>query len=464
MFKKQRPIATGMKRMGIALLSTLFAATTFGQSLHIVKELPLPVVQKKAVDESKVAAMQRALAPAKCGGQPCFTREDAETLVASEVPARYAGQLIKGGTADGPYYKKPADIANAYAGEVDSAIPAYLSTLKHNSKQSFTKLEEVQDILNVEQALWRIKQVAEFRHAKGRMFPTSSALEEGLDVLQTPEEYRHFFRLMGFKNVKGEYLFNNGVDAVRFIKSMTPLSELDLYAAAGLDGKSAYRFHKLGLSLEEVISPKDTEKPDAIVALPVTDYNSAFEADEAYILLMDIKETYDAKFRLVGTDEELVAFLNQYPGQAFWYIGGHGNITSLDLGEPGLRYSLPWDDERYELSIADMPKLALPLHKMDPQGVVFGHACSIGFGGDGFDNLVNTLASIGGGRRIIGSTIDYGADKIKVNSIYPFDIEIRNGSGNAAYARTWGEVLQNRQPADSVEMPWPGFRLGIKKK
>lgn len=193
-------------------------------------------------------------------------------------------------------------------------------------------------------------------------------------------------------------------------------------AALGFSAKSICNFQQIGISVTEAVIFNDTEKPNAVIILPISDKVGAFETEGSMKLFKAIKNNYDLWARVVSTEQEAYKAIDSIPNIETLVLAGHGTETTLSLGGGGL-FEKGMKGERYKIDLTDN-EFAKHLKKLDKDAVIFLFSCSNGQGGENAGNLANFITKLSAGRQVISSVTLLNGGEIVVDSIYPFDLRI----------------------------------------
>lgn len=188
---------------------------------------------------------------------------------------------------------------------------------------------------------------------------------------------------------------------------------------------------------DNIVNFKDTKKPNALVILPKDDRKGAFYSPESMLFYKDLMKEYDVLFRVVNSEKEVYNAINQVPDISLLILGGHGSPNSIYLGNSGGRLSIAGKEDSYYIDISDT-ELKNYLDKLNSNAIVFLYSCSNGEGGKNRKNLANFVSGMGNGKKVISSKKPFSDQDIKINSIYPFDIEIipsENSDSNYTYTQ-----------------------------
>lgn len=216
-------------------------------------------------------------------------------------------------------------------------------------------------------------------------------------------------------------------------------SMLDNQGNPLLTGFQIFRYAQLSMKKEEIETFQDTKKPNAIVIFPAEDYNEVFQLESVTTLFQKIKETYDVWVRFAITEQDVYDALLYVPDAELLVIGGHGSTKSLSLG--GEEAETAWrrrgggkkvvgrgkqilgKREEYFIDVTDK-EMGIYLSQLDPHATIFLISCSTGNGGTENNNLATFISDFAGERKVFASQESFTPSQIKINSLYPFDINI----------------------------------------
>jgi len=193
-------------------------------------------------------------------------------------------------------------------------------------------------------------------------------------------------------------------------------------------GAQLPQFAYLGLSVDEIVNFKDTEKPNALVVYPTYDINysgieGAFAVKDSLKLFKLIKDAYDVKVIVASDKDELCGAIDPSKKYKLGVISGHGSKTSLTQGKPCDAGASNCDDKKYYIGTDDF-ELASCFDGFHQDAVIFLNSCSTAEGGDDMFNLANHMAQFALGRKIIASKVPFAAPQLEVDNIYPFQARI----------------------------------------
>lgn len=230
-------------------------------------------------------------------------------------------------------------------------------------------------------------------------------------------------QLISITDLYGTAVFPNDEDLVHFMLAEGDSDKAREFIDIGLDSRSAYLYTLLDLSPEEVISFSDSDKPNAILIYPYSDWNYNFSSIEMKELTQKLKENYDLWIKVAKKEETIYLTLEEVPNAELLILSGHGTPTSLSLGETDLSWFQSEKDETYQIDLSDW-ELEEILTRLHPSAVIFLNSCSNGYGQENLGNLANFIANQAGGRKIISGVDLFSSGEIIVNSTYPFDVSI----------------------------------------
>lgn len=240
-----------------------------------------------------------------------------------------------------------------------------------------------------------------------------------------------------------KYLWYGG--SLEYAKEMA--SYRDSFQHHRFYGAQLPQFFALGLTAEEILYFKDTEKPNALVVYPAYDingsgYEGAFRTPEALKLFKHIRERYDVKIVVASLEEEVYEALTSGPKFDFGMFSGHGSPFDLRLGMTCPPISDPatgMTKKAVELEslIIDTGDFELNslFDNFNEDAVIFLNSCSTAEGGDDLSNLANHVALFAWGRKVIASKAPFSASDVKIDpeKIYPFDLRIVVGKVDETY-------------------------------
>lgn len=191
-----------------------------------------------------------------------------------------------------------------------------------------------------------------------------------------------------------------GQDSQAFAEIMKLHGKEKLYHYAGMDFTNVGRFRV------------DTQKPNAVFILPVADYNGAFSDPERIQLYDDLKNSYDVMLTTAENVDQLCKALLSVPNISLVVISGHGSPKSLQLAEDqGQSGYLRMNDKKF----------AFCFQNLRPDAVIFLNSCSTATNrGEGKENLAESIASLSGGKEVVGS--NKAVSGIKLLSAIPFEV------------------------------------------
>lgn len=184
-----------------------------------------------------------------------------------------------------------------------------------------------------------------------------------------------------------------------------------------LTGFDVYRVCKLNFVPQYLASFANSEKPNALLIYPASDYNGAFESKEAVALFHEIQSVYDVKVAFAKQDGDIAAAIHSVPDIELLMVAGHGTPTTLNLG--GEESS----DETYNLDTSDT-ELGDALNTLHPHATIFLNSCSTGEDERSGDNLANFIRKQAKERTVIAPTESFEQREITIGSLYPFDVKI----------------------------------------
>jgi len=198
------------------------------------------------------------------------------------------------------------------------------------------------------------------------------------------------------------------------------------------------RREKFGLSLEQLMAFNNTDKPNALIILPMSDHNGAFDTPAVHSLISKINSEYDTYVRYCNVEDEVYKVMKGFKDEGkidLLILGGHGNYYSLHLGstkeyceQNNINRKLNF--ERAFIDIKDDEFRQYLRGSLNKYATIYMMSCSNGEGGQGGVNNITNFIRFNGGRdkKVISAKRPYSIDDVVVENINPFDIAIiRNG-------------------------------------
>jgi len=242
------------------------------------------------------------------------------------------------------------------------------------------------------------------------------------------------------KNMRGEPVFPEERERSLFGLARGTVSYAQTLANAGFDGTSIYRFQQLGLSLDEILSFHDTERPNAVIIYPADDDARTFEREmdaeegiaEEHQLFRKASQAYDTWVRIASNERTIYGALATVPDIKLLIIGGHGNPSSMRLGSD--------ESEEAMLDCSDA-ELREYLSLLPSDCSIFLYSCENAAGDDSFADYVALQAH---GRRVLAANEEFRTEDVWITSIYPFNACIikQNYDGRVAL-----ETLRKQESA-----------------
>ncbi|HLD72227.1 MAG TPA: hypothetical protein VJA23_01445 [Candidatus Nanoarchaeia archaeon] len=230
-------------------------------------------------------------------------------------------------------------------------------------------------------------------------------------------------QLISITDLFGRAVFSNDEDLVHYVLAEGDSDQTREFINLGLDARSAFLYTLLDLSPEEAISFADSDKPNALLIFPYSDWNYNFSSSEMRELTQKLKESYDLLVKVANQEETFYSALEEVPDAELLILSGHGTASSLSLGETDLSWFPSEKDESYQIDLSDW-ELEEILNQLHPSAVIFLNSCSNGYGRENLGNLANFIANQAGGRKVISGIDLFSSGEIMINSIYPFDASI----------------------------------------
>lgn len=248
----------------------------------------------------------------------------------------------------------------------------------------------------------------------------------GADAVQyavTKKGDQYLQKLRAIENNEGTHIFTDGAYVAAYA-AMDGKPEAAQQLADWIDGKNnpsllpyeVIRYAALGFTQED-LTAADTEKPNALGFIGISDYNHAFLDLIVKGHLKKLRDTYDFHLEFIQKDtapEQKYTTLKDY---SLLLLGGHGDgeLRRIRLGE-GAEESAYLDETDEEFC-----KL---LDTLPSDAHVFVFSCYAGIGGEVGNNFANYVAACAPGRTVISSMTPMAAGNITIETAYPFTAQI----------------------------------------
>ena len=216
-------------------------------------------------------------------------------------------------------------------------------------------------------------------------------------------------------------------DIINFRDAEGTVEYAQQFANSSFSGKQLSQLYCLGLDLEDLVTFHDTAKPNALLVYPTEDQATTFRTDDSVELFELIGEAYDIKVKVASTEDEVYDALDRSQGFKLAVFSGHGTETTLALGKNLGGNSLEQNDESYFIDISDSES-AEHLKYLHPKAIIFLNSCSTAKEMRNGNNLAEKVAGWSRGRTVIAASEDSYVSKITVNSLYPFDVTLKDFS------------------------------------
>lgn len=218
---------------------------------------------------------------------------------------------------------------------------------------------------------------------------------------------------------KMSYFNFNEEEFTRYCEADGKPDYAQILFAAGFSGRSVYRFQQLGLSLDEIINPLDSEKPDAVILFAEYDYNDEFETEASIRLFKEICHEYDCYVRIVKSEDEIYRILNEKDSINLLWIAGHGLRSGIILSEEADNI----DSSDYEKYIFDTDDVELSnIRGVSEISTIFLDACETGKELPSADNFAEFIKKNLPEANVIYSDRVFSHDEIILDRIYPLEI------------------------------------------
>lgn len=214
-----------------------------------------------------------------------------------------------------------------------------------------------------------------------------------------------------------------------------------------LTGFHIFRYAQLGMTKEEIVEFRDTEKPNALLIFPTADYNDVFQLESVFSLFREIKRSYDVLVRFAITEQDVYDAILFVPDTELLFVAGHGSSKTLRLGGKGAEAA--WRRRGGEKKVVGWGKHIVGLYERDmreeyfidttdhileaylpflhPNATIFLLSCLTGY--EGFvgtknTNLATFISTIAGERRVLASKESFTPAQVQIKSVYPFEARI----------------------------------------
>ncbi len=250
--------------------------------------------------------------------------------------------------------------------------------------------------------------------------------------------YEFAKKLLEFKDNKGNPVFTNSEQISKFRKvekfygfdKVLEKEDYDLFGYAeklakkGYDGMRIYRFAQLGLTTDEILNFKDTEKPNAVWILPYSEGKThssmkVFEMNTMVKFFNSIKKHYDIKLAIAENEKQVYETIEAMKNKdtKLLILSGHGS-------KKGIMYGGREENQRLDITDTDIGTYLSMLAK---DAVIFLDSCSTAEGGkEDQGNFFNFVRRYAGSRTTIGATKVSAKMNLKIVKYYPFDIKTVN--------------------------------------
>lgn len=171
---------------------------------------------------------------------------------------------------------------------------------------------------------------------------------------------------------------------------------------------------KLGVRADEIGTLSNTEKPNAVIQLPFSDYNGVFYSPRSAEFYRELRSHYDVHLEVAKGQTEVCDMLKKVPEISFVVLAGHGDGLSARIRRGKA--------DEAKLNVGD--DFAGCFANLVPEARMFLFSCLGGQNRDNQMNLANYLQTYFGDRRIIASELSFSMSDVEVTSHYPFSATI----------------------------------------
>ncbi|MFP4403361.1 MAG: DUF4347 domain-containing protein [Candidatus Woesearchaeota archaeon] len=248
-------------------------------------------------------------------------------------------------------------------------------------------------------------------------FTTQNKTHDSLEI-----EKINSSNMFSDKNQILKYISNGGSykKLEEFLKS-TP-SELLLY----MTGDKILRYQNLNIEKINNLNLTNNNKPNALIIYPLDDYNNAFYNNKNE-LISKIKEEYNTKMIVAQRKEEIYSTLKNSKDLSLLILAGHGQKKYINL-----------DNNNFDNNKIDNFKITTNDYElfdyldMKNNGKIFLFSCNTGMKKEKGKNLANFFIE-NTNNVVYSSKKEFSLNQLKIDSIYPFRVMIRDGFDNLTY-------------------------------
>lgn len=346
-------------------------------------------------------------------------------------PRDMAWFRIMGGTPE--YARKMAELRDSRG---KSLLSGYDIAEFQSMKAPFEYINQLAGLRKADgHDFFSLKQLKYFADGEGRLYfarSLASLQDDGKQTRFTAAQIVRLYKagvffgvvetLAGMRSASGLLLFT-AESLVRYCEAGGTVIDAELLAVSGFDGKSIQRFRQLGLSPNQVMSFTDTEKPNAVVLLPMEDYNDEFESDGFDHLIKLIAPHYDMVLRCVATEDSIASLLGRIPDCRLLWIAGHGDVLSIQLGStyPGVE-TIEFMEKAF-VDVSDT-ELEAALALLDPDATIFLDACETDRWGNTVYSVAESVRKWAGNRRVIAMPRPFTHRELRLTSAYPLELTL----------------------------------------
>lgn len=227
--------------------------------------------------------------------------------------------------------------------------------------------------------------------------------------------------MVSIENEEGEQVFDTYTlllyNRVRGTKEYA-----ETLAKKGLSDDQIFKFRHLGLLADEVGKFNDTDKPNAIVIYPTSDYNGAFDTLPAVFVYSDVKKEYDPYVAVAKTEQDVYDALEKIPDAKLLLLNGHGSFCQLRLGYTPHKKGEK-ESEKNFIDLGDF-ELAEHFKKLPEDAVIALYSCATAEGGKDKNNLANRVITWADGRTVYAAKKSFSPAEALVRVGPPFRMRI----------------------------------------
>lgn len=295
--------------------------------------------------------------------------------------------------------------------------------------------------------------VINFRQNDGGTHNEAIRLHElGLPLRKIPDvSMAHYIDVRSRKGRDGvPYIGKEDTDVsrsdLRFVEKLSKM--VDEHGRPLFNGGVYYARKNMGFTpdyLKELVTFRDTEKPNAVIVLPTRDvpFSPEFQNTKVADLLKRVRESYDVAFTFASNENDVYELLDRTPNIELLVLAGPGDGHHLCLGRLKNNFmdigkleelDLTQDDERYTIDTDDI-EIQEHLKNLNPNATVLLASCfSARQDRPDQQNLADFVANMTRGRTVIAPKTFVGIRNLVIDSMYPLQARfVKEKEGDVTY-------------------------------